>query len=457
MLAARSYLGWPLCLVLLSATGCGDDGASGDPLVRGDAGRPGQDDDGSVPEDGGGDAGDAGGDDAGEEPEPDFVSECQGDVTVFPAARVSEGPVFASSVFENQLELVYLEPSCGGTRDSSATHGLMHVSLPSSGDFGDPRALVNLGDACYQTRNPAVVAGVSPTFTFLSNIEGGTELYALQASSGEPTRRSNERDHRLAALTAATFQNKPWVAYTLTPLAQPFPPPLTPPAAIHVAELGGPAATPVVEAASGFHAQRLALSGLGGASAAKVFGALAWASDAPDKLGSYLQFLAADGKAAGEVATLSNNLGSTPSLSIAQREEGGAIAYTILSGDSQQIRFRTLSGQGELGRELSITLGDVEVRELALTAYSIGYALVSRQVSLANNQASIQATFLDEMGKIGRTRLVATTSSTASGLEAHVALDGRLLVVWSDPEVLSGEDATTTTENRVKVARVACP
>jgi hypothetical protein len=228
------------------------------------------------------------------------------------------------------------------------------------------------------------------------------------------------------------------------------------PAEIVTAPIGG-AATTVAAAADGFHARELAISALEAGSDQRA-GVVAWVSDTGDKPGVFLRFIDKQGKPNGATQTLTSALGAASSVALTSGPDGGAVIYTVASGGTQQIRYRSLAaGDGSLGDEVELTSINQDVGDLAIAAYSVGYVVAYRHLGGGSDSGSIQLLFVDRYGKLGRSRLVASATSSGKGLRVLVAQDGRIIVAWADTQTVTPDGGVPGVAYRVAAARLLCP
>jgi hypothetical protein len=381
------------------------------------------------------------------------LSECRGDVLSFEAAQ-GQGPTFHAGMNGNRLELVYLEATCGGTPAHNYTQGLLHVSVETSGAASAPEGVVN-HDACYGTRDPALVAASKGYQLFYTASNSGAyELYFLDASKkgATPAQETQDSDHNEFAVTAAEIAGKLRVAYSRD---LPYPAAENAAADLVNAPQGG-APTSVVAASDGFHAARIAMAPLGAATSGGRAGVVAWVSDSTAHPGVFLRFIDAEGHVVGKTQTLSTSLGSASQVALAPGDSGAVVVYTV--GDPQQIRFRVLGVDGAVGDEVSLSVGNQDVRDLAIAPYSVGYVVAYRRFGMGgDDQASIHLLFINEQGNIGRTRLVAPATTSGQGLQVFVGQDGRILPVWVDTEALTDDAGMAAVTSRVFVGRLECP
>lgn len=386
-----------------------------------------------------------------------WSSECRGDLFSFPSVS-GRGPSFASAILGNQLELAYLEAACGGDRSSSSAQGIAHVMTATVGEPSPVEALANLEiESCYVTRYPALVTKPGGGFGlfFSSNRGGSNDLFYFDSSTKEPVRRTQDVMRDESAIAAAWIGDAPLVVYARE-------------------NYDGPAVTDLVSArttgapellaveAEGFHATQVAVSALSSEQSATYAGAVAWVSDHRDRPGVFLRFIDGQGRGAGPITALSNGIGPRTNVALAAREDGGAVVYTVEAG-ATAIRFRTLDGEGNVGPEVELTSGNQSVRDVALAAYSNGYVVAYRRIGSADEPGgSLRVLFVDDQGRIGRTRFVAMATTGGAGVQVHVARDGRLLLVWEDVRAVPRESADagtglSTLESHIFAARLECP
>ncbi len=453
-MSARGPFLWGPCVVLFSmlCAACGEDEPRASESLNGKDGGASRRPDAAVH--------DASMQDAHvEEPPSDagWNSECRGDLLSFPSAQ-GQGPTFASAIHVNQLELAYLEVACGGERASANAQGIAHVAVATAGEPSPIEALVNLEiESCYFTRFPALVAKPDGGYGlfFASNRGGSSELFYFDSSTKKSVRRTEDASHEESAIAAAWIAGAARVVYARESYAQPGVTEL-----VSAQTIGTP--ENLAAEAEGFHATQIAVSPLSFEQAATYAGAAAWVSDHKERAGVFLRFLDGQGKGAGPIVALSNGVGTRTNVALAAREDGGAVVYTVEAGASV-IRFRTLDADGNVGPETELTSGNQNVRDVALAAYANGYVVAYRRIgSVDDPGGSVRVMFVDDQGRIGRSRFVTAASTNGAGLQLHVARDGRLLLVWEDVEVIPSEGADggaapNTLERRIFVARIECP
>ena len=428
---------------LVVGLGCGGDsappaqGGSGDAAAR-DAGADAGAHD-AAPEGGSLDAGkgDAGG----------WSSECSGDILSFEAAQAPGRP-FSAAIEGNQVKLLYVTPSCGGTLSNNQNQGLTQVSFDTKGEPAEPQGVVNAGvTSCSKTRDPALVMGSGTHQLFyVSNATGtGYELSFKNldpSASAEPLDSAEGNEFGPAA---TWFAGSALVVYprdtssAAAPVAGP----------ILLSRPTG-AASELVGADAGHRAIQLTVAELGRASGDPV-GVAAFRSDLADAAGIYLQVFGEDLAAKGTLRLLTDKVGAASNVAAAGHDEGGAVAYTeSLDGVVHQLRFRHLGEGGDLGDQVELTTASQNVRDVALTRYASGYLLVYRRLGGAGGGGpSLRMMAIDDVGNLAGTRYIAEATS-AEGTQVLVAADGRIIVIWADAEAAGGGGL------HIRAARLTC-
>jgi len=431
------------CFVLAA---CGDDNAPGAP----------EPDDADTFEP---DASDAGRDeDASETPDADVdtdsgnVSQCEGDVLDFDVAN-GVGRLFSAAIVGNRVHLVYVVPSGGGSLAKPTSQGLAYVTFDTTGAAMAPTDIVNVGQEVYsKTRDPALVArGSELDLFYTSNVEYAFELYYkdLDANSTPVRQTTNTRNEYYVA--ASAYGGSVAVTYSDEP-AQ-----VSVAGAVSLITAPGQAPIQLVTEAKGIHAAQLAFAEVGPDATRK--GVLAFVGDLEASSGIFFQTVNSDGQPAGELVTLSDMIGGASNVDIARGKSGGAVIYTEAPGGIiHQLRFREISAAGLASSIVrNLTSANQDLRDVAVTSYSGGYAIAYRRLGGAPNaEASVYLMFVDAEGNTGGTRLVKPASISGKGVDVLVANDGRLVVLWADTVTVTNAMNKPETRLQVHAARLSC-
>lgn len=446
--AARAPLFTLLGFCALAA--CGDDPAPGattdpdeDAEVEPDAGDAGSEPDASDPED------------AAVNTDSSDLSQCEGDVLDFDVAN-GIGRPFTAAIVGNRVHMVYTVPSGGGSLAKPTSQGLAYVTFETTGDPSAATDIVNVGiDTYAKTRDPALVArGSELDLFYTSNEEDSYELYYkdLDANSTPVRQTTNMRNeyHTVAAASGGSVG----VVYSEEP------PALSMPGAVALITSPGQPPIQLVTEAKGLHAAQLSFAEVG--AEGNKHGVVGFVSDLEGASGIFLQGVAADGQPAGELVTLSKEVGGASNIDIASGKVGGAVIYTEAPGEEKvihQLRFRELTAGGQASSIVrNLTSANQNLRDVALTSYSAGYVIAYRRLGGAPDAATtVFLMFVDAQGNFSGTRLVQKASVGGSGIEVLVANDGRLVVIWAD--TMQGTNPTTNkpeTLLKVHAARLTC-
>jgi hypothetical protein len=440
----------------LWASACGNDETPPGPPVGGD--------DAGVEEDAGGEE-DAG-QDAGEEPSdagtdaeplPDGsnVSECEGDILDFEAAR-SIGRPLTAALIGNTTHLVYVVPSGGGTSGSNNAQGLRYVSFGTSAEPSEPVDLVNVGiDTYARTRDPFVASrGQALDVVYTSAASGKPwDLFSKDvANEAEPVQETSANTALETGNVAAAFGDALGIVYSADNVAANM-------SGALMFKVQGEPASEIVPLSQGYHASQIALTSFG--SQTDPTGVVGFVSDMDGKRGIFAQNIAADGTASGGLVTLSAQVGGTSCVDIARGRDGaGAIVYTEApAGTIHQLRFREVDDEGKVGSVVrNLTSGNQNLIEMSIAPYSHGYVVAYRRLGgVPDAAASIYLLFIDAQGNTSGTRLVKAVERTGGGLKVLVANDGRFVVLWADTEITMNPTTNRTEIGlRVKAARLTC-
>jgi hypothetical protein len=443
--------------LVVAASGCGGDGsAPGVPIDEEDAGPT---DDGDAGEDADlADAAEDAGADAAVLPDAGEggtnLSECEGDILDFPAARSAGRPLTAALV-GNRTHLVYLAPSGGGSSGNNTAQGLRYVAFDTSSAPPAPADLVNVGiDTYNRTRDPALLARGQSLDLIYTATSGSNpfELFSKNVSAGMAPAAETSGNNRVETANAlGAFGDDLAMLYssdsTTVNTAAPV-----------MLKLQGKSAQELVPESQGYHASEIAFAAFGEGAALR--GVTAFLSDLPSKPGIFVQGVGAAGGPSGELTTLTTQIGGTSTVDITAGREGGALVYTEAPGGTiHQLRFREIDAAGKVSSSVkSLTNANQNLRDVSIAAYSHGYVVAYRRLGgLPSAQATIYLLFIDAQGNISGSRLVRTAELTGGGLKVLVANDGRLIVLWGDTETTTNP-VTNKTEIglRVRVARLTC-
>lgn len=452
-------------MTLIGSAACGDGGkapgfapddedadvsANGDAGDELDAGADAESDGGELD----GDVLDAG-DEDGATVDAGDVSECQGDLLEFSAAR-SVGRPLSAGISGNRVHLVYVVPSGGGTSANNMAQGLRYVPFDTTGDPLDGTNVANVGiDTYWRTRDPAVVVGPSKIeLFFTSNSAGGYELFYQDLTGTAPaTRETTNMMRNEYALAAGLFGDGAAVAYSNEPASVNIVP------GSLALKLPGMAATELVPEASGYHAAQIAFTQVGSTGARH--GVAAFLSDATSKPGIFAMPVASDGTPDGALITLTTQTGGASAVDVSRGKDGrGAVIWTEApAGGIHQLRFRNIAEDGTISATVrALTTGNQDLRDISIAQYSGGYVIAYRRVGgVLGQAASIYLLFIDIDGNRSGTRLVHTASLGGGGLKVLVANDGRLIVLWADTEsVINETTKQTEVALKVRAARLNC-
>jgi hypothetical protein len=428
-----------------------DDGDAGDASEELDAGTDAEASDSGTLDGEVSDAGDVDGSapvDAGD------ISECEGDLLEFSAARATGRPLSAG-ISGNRVHLVYVVPSGGGTSANNVAQGLRYVPFDSTGDPLMGSDVANVGiDTYARTRDPALVVGPSKIELFYtSNAAGPYELFYMDLTGTAPTAtRETTNSRNEYALAAGLFGEGAIVAYSNEPVG------VTVGGALAL-QLPGMASTELVPEASGYHPAQIAFTQVG--SSGQRHGVAAFLSDASGKPGIFAIPVAGDGTADGALVTLTTQIGGASSVDLTRGKDGkGALIWTETpAGSIHQLRFRSIAEDGTIDSSVrALTTGNQDLRDISIAQYSGGYVVAYRRVGgVLGQAASIYLLFIDSEGNRSGTRLVHTASLSGGGLKVLVANDGRLIVLWADTEsVVNPTTKQTETALKVRAARLNC-
>lgn len=466
----RSLAGRLAFITLIGTVACGDGGKAPGFTPDDDADVPVEDDagDGSDEPDAGSrrdastlDTGmdddaavDAGDEDGAAPVDAGDISECEGDLLEFSAARAVGRPLSAG-ISGNRVHLVHLFPSGGGTSSNNTAQGLRYVPFDTTGDPGMAVDVANVGIDMYaRTRDPAVVVGPSKVELFYtSNSAGPYELFYKELTGTSPESRETTNTNRNEyALGAGLFGDGAAVAYSSEPAS-------TNPAGALALKLPGMAATELVPEASGYHPAQIAFTQVGSSGTRR--GVAAFLSDITSKPGVFAIPVASNGTPDGALITLTTQIGGASGVDISRGKDGrGAVIWTEApAGSIHQLRFRNIAEDGTIGSTVrALTTGNQDLRDISIAQYSGGYVIAYRRVGgVLGQAASIYLLFVDIDGNRSGTRLVHTASLSGGGLKVLVANDGRFVVLWADTEsVMNATTMQMETALKVRAARLNC-
>jgi hypothetical protein len=380
------------------------------------------------------------------------ISECEGDILEFKAARAVGRPLTAA-IAGNRVHLVYVVPAI--TTAATNNTGLRYVPFDTTGEAGMARDVVNVGvDAYYGTRDPSLVAGPDKIELFYtSNAEGPYELFYTELTgTAAPSRETTNTGRNEYALAAGLFGDGAAVAYSDEPIDSKLP-------GVLALKLPGMPASELVPAASGYRAAQVAFAQIGSSGARR--GVAAFLSDLSSKPGVFALPVASNGAPAGALVTLTTSVGGASAVDVGRNRDGrGAVLWTETpAGSIHQLRFRSIAEDGTINSAArALTTGNQDLRDFSVAAYSHGYVVAYRRVAgVLGQAASIWLLFLDPDGNASGTRLVHTASVSGGGLKVLVANDGRLVVLWADTEnALNPSTMQTETVLKVRAARLSC-
>lgn len=446
--ASRRALG--LLLVALVSTACGDDKKpSAAPSGNGGSGNGGNtrdDDAGPLSDAGAGDAGDA-----GQTPVVDIECEIEGGAPLsFDARRAPDGAAFSVSVQGNTAHLVIATKACGTTHQA-----LSYVKFDTTGDASDPVVLAGSDIDCWSAREPVVLTSDTGAawLYYTANPFGlytSLELHRKNLiSEDEPELLGTNNDNELFLSGAQINKGDlPFFVYANTSTAT-----RDPTAVSMGSRRVGKIESLLLKADDGFHPSQTAV-GSYGREGEKSLGVVAWLSDLePDSVGVYLRTTDEEGKAAGDIVQLNGDveteiLGGAGNVDLAGQTVGGAVVYTVKPATFQEVRFRAIDENGEVGERVNLTRGQQNVRDVSIAPYAKGYVVAYRRVGgQAGVMGSLELIFVDDAGRVGGTRRVGEATSDGRGVKVLVANDGRLVLVWQDTD---GEGA------KVRAARLKC-
>jgi hypothetical protein len=409
--------------------------------------------DGST-EDAGEDAEVADGDVDGSTVDAGDVSECEGDMLEFSAAR-SVGRPLTAGILGNSVHLVYVVPSGGGTSSNNSAQGLRYAPFDTTGELGTEVDVVNVGVSMYnRTRDPSLVVSDSKLDLFYTtNSAGPYDLFYQDiASTTAASRETSGNTRNEYALAAGSFGDSAAVVYSNEPVGMNM-------AGALAFKLPGQPAVELLAEASGYHAAQVAFSSVGVSGERR--GVAAFLSDLSTKPGIFAIPVGSSGGPDGALITLSTLLGGASAVDVTRSMDGkGGLVYTeVPAGSAHQLRFRSVAENGTIGTTVrNLTTGNQDLRDISIAAYSHGYVIAYRRVGgLPNEAATIWLLFIDAEGNRSGTRLVHSAAVSGGGLKVLVANDGRFVVLWADTVTVTNE-VTKQTEIGLKVraARLNC-
>lgn len=426
-----------LILWLWGVPACGDDGAPADSELP----RGGRDAQVSPPRDAGSGEADAGGDaevpDGGDDagaPSPS-VRQCQIEAPELTLEIDDKGfNPWDLKRFGQTFHLVYQATACG-PRDVGL-QGLRWLSFRSTGAFGEPEDLVNMGEECTSTRSPVLGATEEgePVVYYGAANTGALELYRLDLDKREPQRLTtdDENDGDDEDLLAwAPLGERGVLAYVNN--LRVFPDPAY--GQLVTREDDGPERS-LIERSAQHHFRSLALAGFDAAG-----GALAWVVTTPSAA-IQLQLLDGMGAAKGaplllsQAASSATNVALTTYRGIGTREMGAAVfSETPLGTTSQQIAFRSFEPDGTLGPLVRLTHGDRDARNVGIAPFADGYVVAFRVLSGSGRpNPVVQLAFVNRQGgkTSGGERILTDASGSGGDIKVLTASDGRLVVAFTD-------------------------
>lgn len=452
-------------LSALTALGCGEDPAPapvalpGTPSDQDGGGNDGMPDSSTQGMDDDAGAADADGGSVGDDTlglECDAVSG-----VMFEADGHREGiQVLATAVNSTNFHLAYTSLACA-VSDTSV--GLQYLPFGASGEFGTATGVVNAppaGANCSGNSSsfPSLLAYEDPVrgedvveLFFVANNDEGFELYkrelSPQASEESPGVRltTDPADGRRneTRTAAAVLNGRAVVAWSSDAIDA-----AATTSEIRTQQVNFQGASNVIVADDeGHQPSWLTLTELGSDQAEKA-GALAWVNELGDQRGIWLQALNANGLKSGPPTQLSAEAGGESSVALAGHDSGGAVVYTLVQGQGREIRLRQLDPQGTpVGAEIIVTSGGERAVGASVARWGAGWVVAFRHKVNGDPQNTIRLAFIDTAGNIAGFRSIANASAFGGPTQVRVAVDGRILVSWTDEE---GADT------KVRALRVVC-
>jgi hypothetical protein len=201
---------------------------------------------------------------------------------------------------------------------------------------------------------------------------------------------------------------------------------------------------------SGYDPQAIAVSRLG----VDKRGVLAWVGPQANP-GVWVQPLDEQGHSDGGPIKLTERVGASSSVDVAQRIDGGGAVYSIAIDSLPQVRFRRLNQEGQTrGDERVLVSPPQRAQDASLTGLGGGYAVAYRTLpGEGQSGAEIRLMFISKEGNVSRddqgravSFLIGESSLATGRTQVEVSLDGVLMIGWLDA-------ASNGSGNVLKVAR----
>ena len=336
----------------------------------------------------------------------------------------------------------------------TCTQWLDAMAIPATHGFGKPRAIL---DDC-KTITDVALLGTNDGWrmAWVDNFTNSAELQTitldqdLSVPAGMMRTTLTHNDAQLERRPLLrSIADQPMVAWITDNMT-------TGNSRISTRKLDGSAKTiDVVKESAGYKPDWLAFSQIG-----KTAAAVAWVKtgplDAPGMPGVWLQGLDGDGAAAGKPIRLSDRVGVTSSVDIADRMvDGGAVIYSIEIDGKPQVRFQRLDETATpMASERNIVTPPLRAKGASLATLGGGYAVVYRALPDGHLTApEVRLTFVTKEGNTMRDangRLlsfhIGDATDTQGRTSVAVSVEGEIMVAWID-----GDDATG--KNVLKVVR----
>jgi hypothetical protein len=374
---------------------------------------------------------------------------CTGAVFQLESVR-SAGSRLSLLVDDEGAHLVYPTPACGGTSARANAQALSYVSLGLAGAPSAPQPIVN-GESCAVTRDPVLYRdedGLHVSYT--TNALGSYDLCSatVNGSQSQGTQLTSAPGTELHT-AVLELDGTPRTFFSREPSTG-----------------ASDAVSPIVGLADGaeqslfpsdthMHATDLVASPLLDGTS---LGAIGFPSQTGSEKGMYLALVRADGSPVGSATLLTKDLGSASAIALASNDDGGAVIYSeVPGGTAHQLRFRAIDHLGALGTPASLTVGNQDLRDLALAPFHGGYLAAYRRTSAGDGgTGTMRLLFVDEVGNVKMTGYVAEASMSAGTTQLGVAADDNtFFVAWSNVESVTTEGVSSVVEH-VSLARFSC-
>lgn len=205
----------------------------------------------------------------------------------------------------------------------------------------------------------------------------------------------------------------------------------------------------VVTDDSGHQPQALALAQMGTRNAA-----LAWVGPTENP-GVWLQKLDENAVKVGTPIKLSDKVAASSSVSVAGRDNGGGVVYSIEIDGMPQVRFRRLDEAGEpLGVERPVIAPPLRAMGASIATLGGGYVVSYRALPGSSiTEPEIHVLFLSKEGNVMRDAggnllswVIAPATIASGRTTVSVSVEGQIMLAWVDADA-------TSDHNILKVAR----